>query len=105
LVPEGGTIGPNSPFFSNLNPSEMADALNGLTRDQIASQFGLPLENQLSPRFELWGIQSTRPTTIFDSIIAPTTQNGWAQTGGRVQSLVIDRNAFTAPFNTGIKFP
>jgi hypothetical protein len=79
--------------------------MQGLSRDQIANRFGLPLESQQAPRFDVMEIQATRPGTAFVSDVAPTTQNGWSQTGGASQTLVPDRSGFTPPVRTGQKLP
>ena len=102
LVPEGGSVGPSSAYWATR--SEI-DALRGLSRDQIASRLGLPLQSQQAPRFDILEIRAQRPTTVFVSRIAPTTQNGWHQTGGGIQSLVIDRSHFSAPVPTGGRLP
>lgn len=66
---------------------------------------GIPLESQQTTRFEVVEITATRDTTVFQSKIAPTTQNGWPQDGGGTQTLVTDRSAFSSPVPTGKKLP
>jgi hypothetical protein len=102
VVPEGRMPGPNSEYWATR---EEIDALKGLDRDQIANRLGLPLESQQVPRFDVVEIKAMHPTTTFTSKIAPTTQNGWSQAGGGIQTLVTDRSAFTPPVNTGMKLP
>lgn len=102
LAPEGGSVGPNSAYW--VTRSEV-DSLRGLSRDQIASRLGLPLESQQALRFDVLEIRAQRPTRVYVSRIAPTSQNGWHQAGGGVQSLITDRSAFSAPVRTGEKFP
>ncbi|WP_028455956.1 hypothetical protein [Chitinilyticum litopenaei] len=102
LVPEGEMPGARSAFWATKD--EVA-ALKGMSRDQIADRLGIPLESQQLPRFDVVEITATRPTTTFSSTIAPTTQNGWEQAGGGIQTLVTDRGAFTPPVATGSKLP
>ena len=102
VVPEGNMPGPKSEFWATR---EQIQSLEGLSRDQIANRLGLPLESQQAACFEVVEIKAMHPTTTFSSKIAPTTQNGWSQTGGGVQTLVTDRAAFTPPVKTGTKLP
>jgi hypothetical protein len=102
VVPEGNMPGPKSEYWMT---KEELGKLQGLDRDQIASRLGLPLENQQTARFSVVEIRAMQPTTSFTSVIAPTTQNGWSQSGGGLQTLLPNRNAFTPPVNTGITLP
>lgn len=45
-----------------------------------------------------------KPTTVFESVIAKTTQNGYAQPGGGIQTIITDRSVFTDPVLTGINY-
>jgi hypothetical protein len=102
VVPEGSMPGAKSEYWATR---DQIGALEGMSRDQIANRLGLPLESQQAARFDVVEIKAMRPSMTFDSKIAPTTQNGWSQTGGGIQSLVTDRGAFTPPVKTGIKLP
>jgi hypothetical protein len=102
VVPEGGRVGPNSAYF--MTESELK-ALKGLDADAIGSRLGLPLESQQAGRFEVLEVRATSPTIVYDAKIAPTSQNGWHQTGGGTQTLITDRSVFSAPIKTGIKIP
>lgn len=102
LVPEGQMPGKYSPYW--MKESEIA-SVQGLSRDQIANRFGLPLESQQAARFELVEIQATRGGSVFESTVAGTSQNGWVQAGGGTQSLITNRSIFTDPVSTGRKFP
>lgn len=102
VVPEGSMPGPKSEYWAN---HEQIQSLEGLSRDQIADRLGLPLESQLTAHFDIVEIKAIHPTTTFVSKIAPTTQNGWSQAGGGLQTLITDRTAFTPPVRTGIKLP
>ena len=102
VVPEGKMPGANSEFWSTR---QEIDSLQGMSRDAIADKLGLPLESQQAPRFDVVEIKATQPTTTFSSQIAPTSQNGWLQDGGKIQTLVTDRGAFAPPVSTGIKLP
>lgn len=104
VVPEGSMPGKNSEFWGTMEEIKALQQA-GLDRDGIAAQLGVPLESQQTARFDVVEIKAVRPTTTFSSTIAPTSQNGWIQEGGRIQTLVTDRNAFTPPVKTGIKLP
>jgi hypothetical protein len=102
VVPEGSMPGQYSAYFAT---EKELNALRGMSYDQISDRIGIPLESQQTLRFDVVEVTATRPTTVFDSVIARTTQNGYAQPGGGVQTLITDRGAFTDPIVTGIKFP
>lgn len=102
VVPEGSIPGKNSAFFGT--ESEIK-SLQGKSYDQIADTLGIPLESQQTLRFDVVEVTAKKTTTVFESIIAPTTQNGYTQPGGGVQTLITNRSAFTDPISTGIKLP
>ncbi|MES2756160.1 MAG: hypothetical protein V4693_02210 [Pseudomonadota bacterium] len=107
LVTEGASIGENSAFWAT---KDEILALEGKSYDKIANQLGMPLISQQGTRFQVSEITALRSGTSFSSIIAPTTEIGakgipWLQEGGRVQTLLIDRSAFSPPVVTKIKFP
>ncbi|QRP63144.1 hypothetical protein I6J77_13615 [Rhodanobacter sp. FDAARGOS 1247] len=102
VVPKNSMPGPNSEFW--MSKREM-ESLRGLNADQIGDCLGLPLESQQVGEFDVVQITAIRPSMSYTSRIAPTTQNGWAQSGGKVQTLLTDRSSFNAPSRTGIKFP
>jgi len=104
VVPKGGMPGPKSEFWAT---KDQIDALQGMDADQIGSHLGLPLESQQAGSYSVVKIQAVRPTTSFTSRIAATSQNGWDQDGGGIQTLLIDRGdgGFTSPVETGITLP
>jgi hypothetical protein len=87
-----------------VSKAEM-DSLRGLNADQIGDCLGLPLESQQAGEFDVVQITAIHPSMSYTSRIAPTSQNGWEQSGGKVQTLLTDRSSFNAPSRTGIKFP
>jgi len=102
LVPKNSMPGPNSEFW--MSKAEM-ESLRGLNADQIGDCLGLPLESQQAGEFDVVQITAIHPSMSYTSRIAPTSQNGWTQSGGKVQTLLTDRSSFNAPSRTGIRFP
>ena len=80
-------------------------SLKGLSYDQITDRLGIPLESQQTARFDVVKIVAEKPTTVFESTIARTTQNGYAQPGGDLQTIITNRGAFSDPVPTGLKLP
>lgn len=107
IIPEGGSTGPNSAFWATR---EEVMALQGLSYDQIADKLGVPLVSQQGVKFQVMEISAIRNGTSFTSVIAPTTELGangaiWSQSGGGLQTLLVDRSAFSSPVPTKIKIP
>jgi uncharacterized Zn-binding protein involved in type VI secretion len=107
IIPEGGSTGPNSAFWATR---EEVRALEGLSYDQIADKLGVPLVSQQGAKFQVMEISAIRNSTSFTSVIAPTTELGangaiWSQSGGGLQTLLVDRSAFSSPVPTKIKIP
>lgn len=102
VVPEGSMPGQNSAFFGT---EKEINALKGQSYDQISDKLGIPLESQQTLRFDVVEVTAQKPTTVFESVIAPTTQNGYSQSGQGIQTLITDRSVFSAPKPTGIKLP
>jgi hypothetical protein len=94
IVPEGHLPSPHSAFFASR---EEVTVLMEMNYDQIADRLGLPLESQQTLRFDVVEVRTTRAVTVFESTIAPTTQNGYLQPGGGKQILITHRSAFTDP--------
>lgn len=95
--------------LSNLTATRLA-GLRGLSYDEIAARLGFPLASQQGTTFEVVEITALRNGTSFTSVIAGTTEIGkngqvWRQTGGDLQTLLIDRSVFSAPIPTGQTFP
>jgi hypothetical protein len=102
VVPEGELGGKYSAYYAT--EQEIAN-LKGLSYDQITDRLGIPLESQQTGRFDVVQVIAKEPTTVYETVIANTTQNGYAQPGGGVQSLIPNRGQFTNPVVTGIKLP
>lgn len=94
IVPEGSMPGPNSAFFAT---KDEVSALKGMSYDQISDRIGIPLESQQTLRFDVVEVKATKAVTVFESKIAPTSQNGYIQPGGGIQTLITNRSAFTDP--------
>ncbi|MDQ1816574.1 hypothetical protein RBA41_25060 [Massilia sp. CCM 9210] len=98
LVPEGKMPGQYSAFFAT---KDEVSALKGMSYDQISDRIGIPLESQQTLRFDVVEVKATRAVTVFESTIARTSQNGYIQPGGGVQTLITNRSAFTDPIVIG----
>lgn len=98
LVPEGDTPGKYSAFFAT---KDEISSLKGMSYDQISDRLGIPLESQQTLRFDVLEVVANRKITVFESTIASTSQNGYLQPGGGLQTLITDRSAFTPPVLVG----
>ena len=74
IVPEGQTPGKYSAYFAT---EQEIQGLKGMSYDQISDRIGIPLESQQTARFDVVRVTATEPTTVFESTIARTTQNGY----------------------------
>ncbi|MFC6633027.1 hypothetical protein [Microbulbifer taiwanensis] len=102
IVPEGTMPGDHSAYFATQKD---IDLLEGLSYDEISDQLGIPLESQQTDKFDIVEVEALQDIDVFQSKIAPTTQCGYSQPGGATQTLITNRNAFSAPKTTGIKRP
>ncbi len=102
VVPEGVPPGKYSAYFGT---EKEINSLKGLSYDQISDRLGIPLESQQTTRFDIVEITAEKSTNVFESVIAPTTQNGYHQPGGGIQTLITDRSKFSSPVFTGKKLP
>jgi uncharacterized Zn-binding protein involved in type VI secretion len=98
VVPEGKMPGQYSAFFAT---KEELSSLKKMSYDQISDRIGIPLESQQTLRFDIVEVVATKPVTVFESVIAPTVQNGYRQPGGGIQTLITNRRDFTAPVVIG----
>lgn len=98
LVPEGDIPGKYSAFFAT---KDEISSLKGMSYDQISDRLGIPLESQQTLRFDVHEVVANRAVTVFESTIARTSQNGYLQPGGGIQTLITDRSAFTPPVLMG----
>ncbi|NHZ98853.1 hypothetical protein [Massilia sp. CCM 8734] len=94
IVPEGNMPGPYSAFFAT---QDELTTMKGMSYDQISDRIGIPLESQQTLRFDVVEVKATKAVTVFESKIASTTQNGYIQPGGGIQTLITNRSAFTNP--------
>lgn len=102
LVPAGEEPGPYSAYFAELSD---INGFEGVSYDEITDAIGIPLESQQTAKFDLVEVEALEDVTVYQSTIAPTTQNGYAQPGGGKQTLIINRSQFSQPKSTGRKFP
>lgn len=107
IISDGNVVGANSAFWATKGDIEL---LHGLSYDQIADRLGLPLASQQGSKFRVIEISAIRPSTSFTSRIAPTVEiagdgRTWMQSGGDLQTLIVDRSSFTDPIFTDISFP
>ncbi|MBB5211668.1 hypothetical protein [Microbulbifer hydrolyticus] len=102
LVPEGEAPGKYSAYFAELSD---INGFEGVSYDEITDAIGIPLESQQTPKFDLVEVEALEDVTVYQSTIAPTTQNGYSQPGGGTQTLIVNRSRFSDPKSTGRKFP
>lgn len=98
IVPDGKMPGEYSAFFAT---KDEISKLKNMSYDQIADRIGIPLESQQTLRFDIVEVVAKKPATVFEAVIAPTTQNGYRQPGGGIQTLITNRGNFTAPIVIG----
>lgn len=84
---------PRVPSYYWFTKSELEFARTG---NNLEQGFGLPISSH-AIEYDIYRIEATSGANIFESTIAPTLQNGYSTTGGRTQSLVLDRGAWSAP--------
>lgn len=102
LVPAGEEPGPYSAYFAEARDIH---GFEGVSYDEITDAIGIPLESQQTLKFDLMEVEALEDVTVYQSTIAPTTQNGYSQPGGGRQTLIINRAKFSQPKATGRKFP
>ncbi|GGB22386.1 hypothetical protein [Agarivorans gilvus] len=102
LVPEGEYPGEYSPYFATKSEIKSFEQAR---YDEITDKIGIPLESQQTNRFEVFEVEAKRDVEVFESIIAPTTQKGYSQPGGGMQTLITDRSEFSNPKSTNWKLP
>ncbi|AQQ69201.1 hypothetical protein Mag101_17355 [Microbulbifer agarilyticus] len=102
LVPAGETPGKYSAYFAELSDIQ---GFEGVSYDELTDAIGIPLESQQTLKFDLMEVEALEDVTVYQSTIAPTSQNGYSQPGGGRQTLIINRSQFSDPKSTGRKFP
>ncbi|OUM05746.1 hypothetical protein BW686_19060 [Pseudomonas syringae] len=101
IVPRGQEVTSYSPFFTTLEELQAA-MKSGKT---LADAFGLPLKSE-SVGYSVFQIAPLKPTEVFVSKIAPTTELGGVinRTGEVFQSIVPDRGEWGSPKLLGTIF-
>ena len=67
------------------------------TSGNLEQKLGLPISSH-APKYDVFKITATKQTTIYNSTVAETIQNGYRTTGGATQSLVPDvTNGWSTP--------
>ena len=99
IVPVNNRVSDYSPFFTTYDQLEWARE----SHRPLSDLFGLPAM-QDSNAYCVFEIAPKSPATIFESVIAPTSElNGRFQTqGGATQYIVPDRGRFTSPVFIGV---
>ena len=99
IVPEGQGVSPYSPFFTTHEELQAA-ANSGRT---LADSFGLPLGSE-APRYSIFEMAPLKPTEVFVSKVAPTTELSGAiqRTGEAFQYLTPNRAEWGVPKLIGI---
>ncbi|MGH8352192.1 MAG: hemagglutinin repeat-containing protein [Pseudomonas sp.] len=94
IVPTGGNLSGFSPFFTTQKQLDLARQ----SGRSLADVFGLPAISD-GARFGVFEITPKSTATVFESVVAPTSElGGKFATGGRgVQFIVPDRNQFDLP--------
>ncbi|MGN2434014.1 DUF6861 domain-containing protein [Pseudomonas syringae] len=101
IVPRGQEVTSYSPFFTTLEELQAA-MKSGRT---LADSFGLPLKSE-SVGYSVFEIAPLKPTEVFVSKIAPTTELSGviSRTGESFQSIIPDRGDWGAPKLLGTIF-
>ncbi|WP_143750714.1 RHS repeat-associated core domain-containing protein [Marinobacter sp. ANT_B65] len=94
IVPSGGELSIYSPYFTSQKQLDLARK----SGRPLSDVFGLPAIND-SARYGVFEIVPLNPTTVFESVIAPTSELGGKLTtkGGGVQYIVPDRSQYSLP--------
>lgn len=94
IVPVGKEVSDYSPFFTTMDELRRASQSKGT----LADFFGLPLTSEAS-KYSVFEITPIKPTEVFVSKIAPTTEFGGsvARSGDVFQSIVTNRGEWSAP--------
>jgi uncharacterized Zn-binding protein involved in type VI secretion len=89
IVPQGSSVSPYSPFFTTRE--ELQAAMS--SEKSLPDYFGLPLASHATT-YDVYQITPSRPTNVWASKIAPTSELGGNVTtsGGGIQCLVPNRN-------------
>jgi hypothetical protein len=94
IVPSGGNLSGYSPFFISQNQLNLARG----SGKPLSDVFGLPAISD-GARYGVFEVTPLKPTSVFESVIAPTTELGGrlSTRGGRIQYVVPDRTQFSLP--------
>ncbi|KWS40980.1 DUF6861 domain-containing protein [Pseudomonas syringae] len=94
IVPVGKEVSDYSPFFTTMDELRRASQ----SKATLADLFGLPLTSEAS-KYSVFEITPIKPTEVFVSKVAPTTEFGGsvARSGDVFQSIVTNRGEWSAP--------
>lgn len=94
IVPSGGNLSEYSPFFTTQSQLDLARK----SGRPLSDVFGLPAISD-SSRYGLFEITPMNSTSVFESVVAPTSELGGRMTtrGGGIQYVVPDRSQFSTP--------
>ena len=97
VVKKGGVPSPTTEYW--VTKTELDDLIS--KGSNLESKSGLPL-GSMADEYDIYKITANQPAHTYRSIIAPTTQRGYATTGGATQTLVLDRSLWSTPvkYNT-----
>jgi hypothetical protein len=93
IIPKGNPPpSPFTPFWTKI------EDLKALISNDLEDKFGLPIVSH-SAKYDVYKIQLKEGKTalVFESEIAPTSENNYKTSGGGSQSLVLDRTKWTFP--------
>ncbi|WP_190306164.1 hypothetical protein [Pseudomonas coronafaciens] len=94
IVPVRKEVSDYSPFFTTMDELRRASQ----SKATLADLFGLPLTSEAS-KYSVFEITPIKPTEVFVSKVAPTTEFGGsvARSGDVFQSIVTNRGEWSAP--------
>ncbi|OYU67741.1 MAG: hypothetical protein CFE22_03080 [Cytophagaceae bacterium BCCC1] len=93
IIPKGNPPpSPFTPFWTKI------EDLQTVVSNDLEDKFGLPIVSH-SAKYDVYKIQlkEGKKAILFESEIAPTTENGYKTNGGSTQTLVLDRAKWTFP--------
>lgn len=93
IIPKGNSPpSPFTPFWTKI------EELQTFISNDLEDKFGLPIVSH-SAKYDVYKIQlkEGKKAMLFESEIAPTTENHYKTNGGGLQTLVLDRAKWTFP--------
>jgi len=89
------TVRPDTIYFTTQEEINKAAAIASNGGPSIAEQFGLP-QSSIADQYGIMPMQSTSPSTIFKSVVAPSLEKGITQPGGASQYFIFNQSNFTS---------